>query len=210
VLPAHAVILEERQMTHTDQRTINLVQHGDVPRAVSLLVTAFSADPVIRWLWQEPRDYLRHFPDLVHGFGGGAFGHGAAHVTSDFVGGTLWLPPGVTPHEEALVRLMQETVPEPARSEAASVLEQMGAAHPEEPHWHLAFIGVDPVHQGKGIGAALLRHTLARIDEQHLHAYLESSNPANVPLYRRHGFEVIREIRVGGSPPLIPMLRPPA
>jgi len=192
-----------------DEPTIRVVQAGDVPRAVSVQVTAFSADPVMRWLWPEPRDYLRSFPDLVHGFGGRAFGHDAAHVTDSFLGGTLWLPPGVTPDEAALERLTNETLPEPVRSEVLSVLEQMGTAHPKEPHWHLAFIGVDPAHQGKGIGAALLRHTLARVDEQRLHAYLESSNPANVPLYRRHGFEVIREIRVGGSPPVLPMLRPP-
>ena len=89
------------------------------------------------------------------------------------------------------------------------MLEQMAAAHPEEPHWHLAFIGVDPAHQGRGLGAALLAHTLERIDQQHLHAYLESSNRANISLYRRHGFDVIREIRVGGSPPVFPMLRRP-
>jgi ribosomal protein S18 acetylase RimI-like enzyme len=85
----------------------------------------------------------------------------------------------------------------------------MGDAHPEAPHWHLAFLSVDPTQQGKGIGAALLRYALARIDEQGLHGYLESSNPANISLYRRHGFEVIREIRVGGSPPVTPMLRLP-
>jgi ribosomal protein S18 acetylase RimI-like enzyme len=104
---------------------------------------------------------------------------------------------------------MNETVREPARSECVSILEQMSAAHPKEAHWHLAFIGVDPAYQGRGIGAALLRHTLARVDEERLHAYLESSNPANVPLYRRHGFEVVREIRVGGSPTVTPMIRAP-
>jgi ribosomal protein S18 acetylase RimI-like enzyme len=196
-------------MNASDQPSIRLVQHGDVPRAVSVQVTAFGADPAMRWLWPEPRAYLRHFPDLVHGFGGRAFAHGAAHVAGVFLGGTLWLPPGVTPDEEALERLITETIPEPRRSECFGVLEQMGAAHPKETHWHLAFIGVDPAHQGQGIGAALLRHTLARVDAEHLHAYLESSNPANISLYRRHGFEVIREIRVGGSPPVTPMIRVP-
>jgi ribosomal protein S18 acetylase RimI-like enzyme len=95
------------------------------------------------------------------------------------------------------------------RSEAQQIVEEMGASHPDEPHWHLAFIGVDPARRNRGIGAALLQHTLARIDAQHLFAYLESSNPANISLYRRHGFEVIREIRVGGSPPVFPMLREP-
>ena len=91
----------------------------------------------------------------------------------------------------------------------AGILEQMEAAHPKGPHWHLAFIGVDPAHQGRGIGAALLRHTLARVDEDHLPSYLESSNPANISLYRRHGFEVVREIRVGGAPLVTPMIRDP-
>jgi GNAT superfamily N-acetyltransferase len=195
--------------TPIDEPSIRAVQAGDVPRAVSVQVTAFSADPIMRWLWPEPREYLRHFPELVHGFGGGAFAHGAAHVTATFVGGTLWLPPGVTPDDEALERLTTESIPEPARSEVSSILEQMSAAHPKEPHWHLAFVGVDPAHQAKGIGAALLRHTLARVDEQHLHAYLESSNRTNLSLYRRHGFEVIREIQMGGSPPVFPMVRAP-
>jgi len=193
-----------------DETPIHVVRPGDVPRAVSLQTTAFTADPVMRWLWPEPREYLRHFPELVHGFGGGAFAHGAAHVTASFVGGTLWLPPGVVPDEAALERLIDETLAEPTRSECLSILEQMGAAHPKEPHWHLAFIGVDPAHQGQGTGSALLRHTLARVDEQGLHAYLESSNPANISLYRRHGFEVIREIRVGGAPLVTPMIRVPA
>ena len=41
-------------------------------------------------------------------------------------------------------------------------------------------------------------------------AYLESSNPLNVPLYERFGFEVIAEIQAGDSPAIWPMLRPRA
>jgi GNAT superfamily N-acetyltransferase len=188
---------------------IRTVEPTEVARAESVQTMAFSSDPIMRWLWPEPHEYLRNFPSLVRGFGGRAFDHEAAHVTDTFLGGTLWLPPGVTSDDEALEKLMNETVAEPARSECRSILDQMGAAHPKDAHWHLTFIGVDPAQHGRGIGAALLRHTLALVDAQHLHAYLESSNPANVSLYRRHGFEVIREIRVGGSPPVLPMLRLP-
>ena len=130
-------------------------------------------------------------------------------MTGDFRGGSLWLPPGVVPDGEALEALLGETLREPALSAAPVVMEQMTESHPAEPHWHLVFIGVDPTHQGRGIGAALLRHALAHIDSQHVHAYLESSNPANVPLYQRHGFEVVREIRVGDSPVITPMIRVP-
>ena len=68
-------------------------------------------------------------------------------------------------------------------------------------------IGVDPTHQRKGCGAALLRETLRQCDRDHVPAYLEASNPANMNLYRRHGFEVQGTIQVGSSPPLFPMLR---
>ena len=192
-----------------DQNRIRIVEKTEAPRAVSVQMMAFSSDPIMRWCWPEPHEYVRHFPTFVRGFGGRAFEHGAAHVADAFLGGSLWLPPGAGTDDDALEKLFNETVAEPVRSEAFSILEQVGKAHPAEPHWHLAFIGVDPTQQGKGIGAALLRYALARIDEQGLHSYLESSNPANISLYQRHGFEVIREIRVGGSPPVTPMLRMP-
>jgi len=187
--------------------TIRTVDQREQTRAINIQLMAFSADPIMRWLWPEPDAYVRYFPALVRGFGGGAFESGTAHVTENFHGGALWLPPGVGPDDAALEALIHDAVPEPARSEVLSILEQMGESHPHEPHWHLAFIGVDPVWHGQGIGAALLGYALERIDEKGLEAYLESSNPRNVPLYQRHGFEVIREIRVGAAPPVIPMLR---
>ena len=188
---------------------IRTVDQAEQARATSIQLMAFSADPIMRWMWPEPDAYVSHFPALVRGFGGGAFEQGTAHVTDDFYGGALWLPPGVGPDVEALEALIRDTVREPVRSEVGPILEQMGGSHPHEPHWHLAFIGVDPVWHGQGLGAALLQYALERIDEKGLPAYLESSNPRNISLYQRHGFAVIREIRVGGSPPVIPMLRVP-
>jgi ribosomal protein S18 acetylase RimI-like enzyme len=83
----------------------------------------------------------------------------------------------------------------------------MGGYHPTEPHWYLPLIGVDSAHQGRGYGSALLRHALRQCDQDNVAAYLESSNPANVPLYERHGFVVLGTTQVGSSPPFIPMLR---
>jgi GNAT superfamily N-acetyltransferase len=190
-------------------RAVDKEKEGEVSRAMSVQLTAFSSDPCMRWLWPEPHEYISHFPSLVEGFGGSAFEHDSAHATADFFGGALWLPPGVKPDDEALEELFKRTLAEPVLSEMLSILEQMDQAHPKEPHWHLAFIGADPSHRGKGIGAALLDHALQRIDEEGLHSYLESSNPRNISLYERHGFKVIREIQVGSSPPVTPMLRVP-
>ena len=85
----------------------------------------------------------------------------------------------------------------------------MAEAHPEEPHWYLAIIGSDPDVRGKGFGNALMRSRLERCDAEFAPAYLESSNPDNVPYYERFGFEVTGEIVVPGGPTLVPMWRRP-
>ena len=85
----------------------------------------------------------------------------------------------------------------------------MAKYHPDEPHWYLPLIGVDPAQQGKGLGDALMRHALVRCDRAGQPAYLESSNPRNISLYRRHGFEELGTIQAGSSPALVPMLRRP-
>ncbi len=176
---------------------------------IAVITLAFSSDPGIRWMYPDPRQYLDHFPAFVRAFGGGAFAEGAAHYVEGFRAAALWLPPGVSPDEEALGELLVSSVPAARREAAFSLMEQLGAFHPHEPHWHLPLIGTDPRHQGRGHGAALLAHGLATCDEQQMPAYLEATSERSVPLYRKHGFEVLDTLRVGDSPPLFPMVRKP-
>jgi len=42
-----------------------------------------------------------------------------------------------------------------------------------------------------------LKNTLSKIDDLHQPAYLESSNPRNMSLYERHGFETLTKIQFG-------------
>ena len=61
--------------------------------------------------------------------------------------------------------------------------------------------------QGRGIGGELMEHCLKIVDQDHLPAYLDSSNTRNVPFYKRHGFEVTAEAQAGASPRVTSMLR---
>ncbi len=54
-----------------------------------------------------------------------------------------------------------------------------------------------------------MQHALIPCDRDHTLAYLESTNQKNIPLYERHGFELLGTIQVGRSAPLFPMLRKP-
>lgn len=182
---------------------------SDRERTNAVIVLAFIADPAARWFYPDPLDYLRYWPEFVGAFGGGAFEHGTGYHVNGFSGAALWLPPDVHPHEDEMVALLQRTIPERNQEEIFSLLEQMDGYHPPEPHWYLPLIGVDPAELGKGYGSALMEHALVPCDRENRLAYLDSTNPRNVSLYERHGFELLGTIQVGSSPPVFPMLRRP-
>lgn len=189
--------------------SIKTVTSSNVDQAVGTVVLAFSADPVARWFYPDPHQYLLHLPSFVWAFAGRAFEYNSAYHINKYSGAALWLPPDVHPDENALIELLQRTIPEEHQQEIFAFIEQMDSSHPSEPHWYLPMIGVHPAKQGKGYGSALLKHTLERCDGEGKLAYLESSSPKSVPLYQQHGFELLGTIQVGSSPPLFPMLRKP-
>jgi ribosomal protein S18 acetylase RimI-like enzyme len=82
--------------------------------------------------------------------------------------------------------------------------------HPAEPHYYLYLLGVHPNHQSQGLGTALLHTMLERCDREQMPAYLEASNPRNIPFYLRHGFRITRELPFGpDGPPLAATWREP-
>ncbi|MFN3232949.1 MAG: GNAT family N-acetyltransferase [Alphaproteobacteria bacterium] len=172
------------------------------------LTLAFAGDPATRFLYPEPERYLKYQADSLELFGGKAFDEGTAYAIDDMGGVALWLPPGVQADGEVLADYMKKTTHPDRVDEAFGALGVMDDYHPKEPHWYLAVLGVDPSRQGGGLGGKLLTHMLARVDEERLPAYLESSNPRNVSLYLRFGFEPQGTIELGGKPIMTPMLRP--
>ena len=173
---------------------------------VDALLLAFSRDPIARYAFPEPTPYRAGFRSVILGMGGAALDHGSAFATQGFGAVALWLPPG-TGMDEAVVGEGMQHVPAERQETMGAMMEEMGRLHPEEPHWYLPLIGVDPARQGSGLGSQLLQHALARADRDGLPAYLESTNPANVSLYERHGFAVVGKIQHGDAPPMFPMLR---
>jgi ribosomal protein S18 acetylase RimI-like enzyme len=189
--------------------TIKTVTPSNADQAVGTVVLAFSADPVARWFYPDSHQYLLHLPSFVRAFAGKAFEYNSAYHVDGYLGAALWLPPDVHPDENGLIALLQRTIPEEKQQEIFAFIEQMDSSHPSEPHWYLPMIGVDPAKQGNGYGSALLKHALERCDNDGKLAYLESSSSKSIPLYQRHGFELLGTIQVGSSPPLFPMLRKP-
>jgi ribosomal protein S18 acetylase RimI-like enzyme len=191
-------------------------QKADVKVLSRTLGRAFYDDPIMRWLLPDDAQRAKSLPRMFatmtrHHFLAG----GGSEVAQDGSIGAaaLWDPPGRWKHSgREELRMMPGFIW--ALGRRVQLGRQLGVlmkeTHPEEPHWYLAVIGSDPTVRGAGFGQALMRSRLDRCDAEHAPAYLESSNPDNVPYYQRFGFEVIGEIKLpNGGPSMWPMWRAP-
>jgi GNAT superfamily N-acetyltransferase len=186
---------------------VHAVSEREQQAVIDVITLAFSTDPMARWAYPNPATYLAIMPEMIKAFGGNGFSHGTVYLADGGVAAAMWLPPGVSADSERLEALTAQHAPGDRQADMTRVFEQMGKFHPDEPCWYLPLIGVDPTSQGRGHGSALLRHALEHVDRTKAPAYLESSNPRNVPLYERHGFEVLGSVQAGSSPTIVPMLR---
>lgn len=83
--------------------------------------------------------------------------------------------------------------------------------HPKKRHYFLGFLAVTPSMQGRGLGSMLIEPVLKKADAEGCGCYLEASSERNVVFYKRHGFEVMKEIQLYGknSPKMWVMWREP-
>lgn len=115
------------------------------------------------------------------------------------LGAAIWLPPGVTAFDFTALQqiliapLLLSIAGIAGMKRAFEVGDRLASLHPHVPHAHLVFLGVAQAAQGRGVGSAILKRTLADVDAQGLPAYLETTTARNVALYERHGFAVTHE-----------------
>ena len=187
----------------------------DRPELARSLASAFSEDPLFRWMVgpDAPLEArMRIFFEAILGFTLRQPDH-LVFVSDDGRGAAVWQP---VDKWKVPPWAMLRVVPSMVRAFRARTPVMFGAinaierVHPAESHYYLEVLGTRRDAQGTGIGSAVMTDMLARCDEEGVPAYLESSNPRNIPFYARHGFEVRDEIVVGkGAPVVTAMWRDP-
>jgi ribosomal protein S18 acetylase RimI-like enzyme len=188
-------------------RTPTPADHDAVVRVLS---DAFADDPVFSWLYPDAPTRARVLPSFFALFATHSERLGGNQVAGDGRGAAVWVPPGevlVAPeHEEAFGTELVGLHPE-AAERMLMLNVAFDAHHPQEPHWYLSLLGVASTDRGQGVGSALLREALARIDEAGMPAYLEATSVDNRRLYERHGFEVVADLALPDGPTAFAMRR---
>lgn len=161
---------------------------ADRGRAIRSLVAAFANDPVLRHLFPDDATYPRY----AAAFFGHLFdkrvgretiwtvGHGASVAMWDAPTAEDW-PPDDT---------LAAQLPTDALARVTAYNEAVHAALPATPFWYLGVLGTHPDHAGRRWGHAVMAAGLRRAAADGVPAILETSNPANVEVYRRAGWDV--------------------
>lgn len=200
----------------TDVRPATL---DDVELLARIAASGFYDDPVLSWAF---RDDARRLDQLTFVFTGMVHDmlpdRGTVHLASAACA-AFWRDPGFE-HGRTASDRVQDAVedlkhegPSPFARDELERLGILGEAmmrsHPHEPHWYLNVVSAIPERQGQGLGTAAILPVLERCDVEGTRAYLESTNPRNMTLYRRQGFVESGEIKLPDGPSLIQMWREP-
>jgi ribosomal protein S18 acetylase RimI-like enzyme len=193
-------------------RDVRKATTTDVPALTGALSRAFDDDPVMEWLFPDPRKR----PRWTRAFFGvrvrQLLKQEEIWTVGDCAGAAVWAQPdrwklSLGETLDVMARIGRGVGRRTVRGlRGLSLIEEH---HPHEPHWYLAVLGVDPPSQGQGLGSALMAPVLRACDEDGVAAYLESSKERNVAFYSRHGFRVTEEVRMPKGPPLWLMWRDP-
>ena len=187
---------------------VRMSRHAEIDAISAILSDAFvNEDGLNYWLKQgreKDRVRKRFFDVAVRDAINPKRDLWVAEAGGERLGAAIWLAPGLKSFDWSFLEELMFTplffsisgIKGMARArELGAKLTQY---HPQQPHAHLAFLGVSPTAQGKGVGSAILKATLAPLDKQGMAAYLEASDQRNVALYLRHGFEVTGEFDLPG------------
>ncbi|WP_016701108.1 GNAT family N-acetyltransferase [Actinoalloteichus spitiensis] len=204
---------------------------NDIAGAAAAFAAATQGEAVITWVipdQDERHERIVRDPEAAERWIGAVVATGEVVVAGtgpdEVAGVSLWefidptsttgdrsIAAGSQDEADAAMAAAFDSVYGPYASRMATVRRMTEERHPNgEPHWYLQQMGVRPDHRGRGVGGALLRHQLARIDETGRPVYLEASSPRAAALYERHGFRALGEpiVLPEDGPRLRPMWRP--
>jgi GNAT superfamily N-acetyltransferase len=183
--------------------TVRPAAPDDEPRVVEAIAQAFLHDPTWAWAFPDPAARRQWWQICTHE----AIRYPWVLRTQDFEAVSVWIPPEGTefsPEADARLSSDLERLVGPRAPDVMELLSRFGNTHPRHtPHFYLSLLATADAHRGRGIGLALLRENLARIDALGAPAYLESSNPQNNPRYQALGFMPIGSFHAPGDGPVV-------
>ena len=169
--------------------------------SVRVLVSAFADDVMWKAILPDTEERNRVMLVLWRGVVAYCQRYGIVRTTPDVMGIACWTKtrhahPTLWKHLRTGFLLARSVtlMNKPSRERFIGVMKQIEALHRQlmpQPHWYLWALGVDPAHQGQGIGRSLLGPGMTCAQEDGIACYLETQTEDNAMFYRKRGFELL-------------------
>ena len=199
---------------------ISPIRVDQIPCAAAVMARAFAEAPRFRFLVpsgaQRPAKLRWYWGASIRAsvLSGGVVQVVRSEAHGAVRGVAIWDPPQQGRHS-ALTLVRSGIWAAPVRLGISAYRRKralgslLSALDAPDPCWYLNAVGVEPSEQGEGLGTALLRFMLERVDEDALPSFLDTSVPDNLGYYERFGFRVTAESALPNGIPLWGMTRPP-
>jgi len=170
--------------------------------ASEVLSNAFQEDPVFSKLIPNEKERHKTLSKIFKFQIKYCLKHGVVLATSNLKGISLWFPP-----KNVFISIWKSI-----KSSSLSLIfkikwknlhflrknddfiEDLHRKLVPDTHWYLSTIGIDPKHQGKGIGSRMLSYMINRIAKENKTIFLETNSERNVKLYKRFGFRILNKV----------------
>ena len=183
--------------------TVDKANAAVAPIIIDAIAEAFLNDPTWSWAFPDPMARRKWWEFCINE----ALRYPWTFKTEGYEAVSVWIPPDGTEFSHAAELSVPARLTElvgARASEVGELLDRFGQAHPRaEPHYYLSLLGTRDEHRGHGLGISLLKENLARIDAEHMPAYLESSNPGNNHRYQSVGFLPVVSFQAPGDGPIV-------
>lgn len=189
---------------------VRRVELHEYEKARDTLVKAFTEDECAEYLTNcdgnTPEQRAKLDKDIFEYIVYAHLLKGLVLTVGDWEGIACWMPPGQNMDDmwtimrsgmwrlnyklgkESRVRYFNEFLPK-LHDGKAQVLKER-----DNNSWYLIYIGTVPEARGKGYSRMLVEYVTAMADKNNEPCYLESSSAANLPIYKRFGFEPKAEL----------------
>lgn len=199
-------------MTSPSLNSPRAATHADVGPMTEALVRAFAREPFHQWMVPDAEAWVAKAPKYFRSYIKMILRDGHADTVDGGHGSALWLSPD-KPGGGFLSRFQVPFVlwrlAGQRFSDVWSVIPLINRHRPQDPHWYLDILGVDPSHGRAGMGTALLTYGLQRCDHSGKAVFLDTLSPESTGFYEKHGFEVTANFTLPSGLPIWTMVRPP-
>jgi GNAT superfamily N-acetyltransferase len=192
--------------------TLDHATAADSPAIRTVLARAYRSNPLMTWAlphaasredacaaWLGPSVDRYLAVGRVH----------VARLAGRVVGVAAWRLPGAPTPPETLptpAGVLAALVGRARADEILAALVSSAPLAPDGPAAYLNYLAVDPDVQGRQIGRRLADAGIAAADADGVGTYLGTTDPRNLPFYRRLGFVDAGAVTLGADGPVLTVL----